>query len=257
LICIIGSDRQQVYAGEGELIEHRNALGSRIEIRQTQRVGAERRGRSLDLTEFLNAISPGWSARRVVRPVPVFDFSLDPPTMAVPTPEDHEVITELRLDLPADSLSWLKDVLEQGFETAEERNARHEARAEAMIQEQMAPAVQNAAQGIMTFQEALRQVASAPVLERMLSMEDRRRRYRSAVAAAFGLPEEIVYSDDDVRATLDISVTRSAEHDRIIAEARAEFPHDPLDYGRVYPGDNGTSRWTPPADPDEKIRSCP
>jgi hypothetical protein len=121
----------------------------------------------------------------------------------------------------------------------------------------MAPVMENAAQGIMSFQEALRQVSSPSVLDRMISAEDRRRRYRSLVAEAFGLPEEIVYSDDDVRATLDTAVSRSAEHERILEEARAEFPHDPLDYGRVYPGDQGTSHWTPPDDPDEKIRSCP
>lgn len=50
---------------------------------------------------------------------------------------------------------------------------------------------------------------------------------------------------------------RSAEHEEAITSARSEFPYDPLDYGRIYPGDTGTSRWTPPEDPDEKIRSCP
>lgn len=50
---------------------------------------------------------------------------------------------------------------------------------------------------------------------------------------------------------------RSAEHEEAITSARSEFPYDPLHYGRIYPGDVGTSRWTPPEDPDEKIRSCP
>lgn len=50
---------------------------------------------------------------------------------------------------------------------------------------------------------------------------------------------------------------RSAEHEEAITSARSEFPYDPLQYGRIYPGDTGTSRWTPPEDPDEKIRSCP
>jgi hypothetical protein len=52
-------------------------------------------------------------------------------------------------------------------------------------------------------------------------------------------------------------LARSAEHEEAITSARSEFPYDPLDYGRIYPGDTGTSRWTPPEDPDEKIRSCP
>lgn len=45
------------------------------------------------------------------------------------------------------------------------------------------------------------------------------------------------------------------EQDRLMEETRSEFPHDPLGYGRVHP--EGPSRWTPPEDPDEKVRSCP
>lgn len=44
-------------------------------------------------------------------------------------------------------------------------------------------------------------------------------------------------------------------NEQVIESARSEFPYDPLGYGRVYPA--GPSRWTPPDDPDEKIRSCP
>lgn len=45
------------------------------------------------------------------------------------------------------------------------------------------------------------------------------------------------------------------DQDRLMKETRSEFPHDPYQYGRYNP--EGPSRWTPPEDPDEKVRSCP
>ena len=43
--------------------------------------------------------------------------------------------------------------------------------------------------------------------------------------------------------------------EELIRSTRAEFPHDPYDYGRRHP--EGPSRWTPPEDPEEVIPSCP
>jgi hypothetical protein len=70
--------------------------------------------------------------------------------------------------------------------------------------------------------------------------------YRDRIAEAYDLPRELLGD-----------VAPVAEYDELISSTRAEFPHDPLEYGRVYPGDAGTSRWTPPEDPDEVIPSCP
>lgn len=45
------------------------------------------------------------------------------------------------------------------------------------------------------------------------------------------------------------------DQDRLMKETRSEFPYDPYQYGLYNP--EGPSRWTPPEDPDEKVRSCP
>ncbi len=69
--------------------------------------------------------------------------------------------------------------------------------------------------------------------------------------------DEVTDSGSTFHEALERIMARSIEHEAAITSARDAFPHDPYDYGRIYPGDTGTSRWTPPEDPDEKIRSCP
>jgi hypothetical protein len=248
MIRITGEGGELVYEGEGELVMDQGVLGRRVALRQEQRLGGEVRGRELDLTEFLQAVPPSWSVHRRSTPMPVFDFSLDPPSMSIGIPE---LVTELRVDFPAGSLGWLRRVLEEPMETPEERSARHEQRAERLRTQIMPldfgpvePAIQEA-------------VRSFDALRAALQTEGERRAHQALIARTMGIPQRTLYSEDELRDVLDMTVVRSAEHDRIIAETEAEFPHDPLGYGRVYPGDAGTSRWTPPADPNEKIRSCP
>ena len=79
----------------------------------------------------------------------------------------------------------------------------------------------------------------------------------SEVRASFGFDPSGPYEGTVCMDALRQIRERVTEHDEVIASTRAEFPHDPLGYGRIYPGNEGTSRWTPPDDPDEVIRSCP
>jgi hypothetical protein len=44
-------------------------------------------------------------------------------------------------------------------------------------------------------------------------------------------------------------------NEELIKSTRDEFPRDPYMYGRRHPP--GPSRWTPPADPEEKVARCP
>jgi hypothetical protein len=304
VIHILDQNGRTVYEGEGELVEYRSALGHQIEIRQEQRVGNESRGRRLDIVGFLNAISPDWSAHRVVRPVPVLDFNLDPPVMEVPIPQDGEVITELRLSCSADNLRWLADILNQSFETPEERRTVHEARRELYRSFDF---------GIMSGPEARRELGLEAILEVDRSQQNRidwaalRERVREAGDAMSGLSrvaqgcgflgqamqqaieaeaEEASFTAADARAAMDQvrenhralqscapedfrAYVREAygipagligpdpAHDELIESTLSEFPYDPYQYGRIRPGPEGTSRWTPPEDPEEKIRSCP
>lgn len=57
------------------------------------------------------------------------------------------------------------------------------------------------------------------------------------IAEAYGLPDEVL----GIR----------PEHDELIRSTRAEFPHDPLDYGRRCPV--GPMHWTPPAEGEEEV----
>lgn len=75
-------------------------------------------------------------------------------------------------------------------------------------------------------------------------------------------PEDVEILERFARSCMDAaeSFSRMAPgpvqaYDDLIASTRAEFPHDPYDYGRLHP--QGPSRWTPPEDPDEEVPSCP
>lgn len=85
---------------------------------------------------------------------------------------------------------------------------------------------------------------------RFLTQRSIREAYGFSEAELGLLPEGEGIRPPDWRAAFE-------RNEEAITSARSEFPYDPLAYGRIYPGDAGTSRWTPPEDPDEKIRSCP
>jgi len=270
-LIIRAAGGEVVYEGEGEIqLSSDYSFGEpdrpRIEIHRQERRGDEMRGMVLDITEFLRTLSP--------------DYSIQRNPLAVPVPQPLRGTTQLSLSLPAGSLGWLRQALAAPLDTPEERAERAQRREAAM----------------RLYQRQVQPVSQAHIAE------------------AFGLPGEVVFSQDDVnRATPQVGgygigrdhgldellgywrgraraalpaplmsfrealesfgrsaelaqqgiaslaeiQRRSAEHEEVIRSAEAELPYDPLGYGRIYPGDAGTSRWTPPEDPDEKIRSCP
>lgn len=296
LIRIVGQDSEVVYQGPGELIITHSAYASltddqtRIELHQEEVRGGEVRGRTLDLTEFLHAYGGPYTlnhrlAEQISPLVGLDPGAVDGIAMLVPS---TEVVVELWIDLPAVQLSWLKDILEQSFETPEERRVQEEARHEAYYRSVSRPDAIRACfgfgsapradvgwervrQNLLDVQRSMDRMSGAGLiaceaLQGVLrqaaeaeSEQDRRRLYEaepepdvhqytmgeylSRLSAAIDIPQELLGPDP--------------AHDELIESTRSEFPHDPLAYGQIYPGDIGTSHWTPPEDPDEKIRSCP
>lgn len=73
----------------------------------------------------------------------------------------------------------------------------------------------------------------------------------------YGLPEEVLGAPPrTILGNLStVPADRLEENERLIARTRAEFPSDPYEYGRVHP--EGPMHWTPPADNDGGVPSCP
>lgn len=243
-LIIQGRDNEVVYDGEGELRVEPGPAGSRfpgrVSIRQEGIRPTERRGREMDITGFMQLASGEYTVQYRVPP-PVFHW--DPETTVSSVPQDYVDTVVLRVDYPAGGLRWLGDVLRQPFETAEERRARHEEQERQRVAERERTLPSPVVEG---YAEALR----AEML--------RWRPTRDQIAEAFGFDLADLRVPADVPDFPDVLARiqdRQTEHEQVIASARAEFPHDPYDYGRIYP--HGPSHWTPPDDPDERIPSCP
>jgi hypothetical protein len=255
-----------VYEGEGELVLDPDPFApgrqGHLAIRQERRRDGEVLSRQLDITELMTQTGASYTSRVYFPPVSLsFDFSTDPPTAAILEPP--QAVTELRVEGEAPWLDWLRNVLEEPVETPEERQERNEqyaeARRRAMMDARMPLEEIRAQLGLPEhdlLQMAHRAVEADIERNRRVALgespdpgglrqglEAMAENLRRAVAEAYDLPESVLGPDP--------------AHDELIESARSEFPHDPYQYGRIYPGDSGASRWTPPEDPDEKIRSCP
>jgi hypothetical protein len=306
VIRILGQDGQTVYEGEGELIieQSDNQLDRhprRIALRQMETRPTESRGRELDLTGFLREVQAEYrfSPRSLDMRAAWMDEPVVPP-WAVPEPH---LVAELVIQRPADELSWLADILNQSFETSEERRAAAEARREqyrqsfgfgvlsgpevradlgilpgmnraeqnridwAALRERIREAgealsgLDRAARGCGFLGQAMQQAIEAEAEEASFTAANARAAmdqvrenhralqscapedFRAYVREAYGIPAGLIGPDP--------------AHDELIESTLSEFPHDPYQYGRIWPGPEGTSRWTPPEDPEEKIRSCP
>jgi hypothetical protein len=274
-LTIRGRDEQVVWEGEGELHldpgPRSAGLPARVILRQQEVRPTEVRSRELDLTAFLREVASHYTVRYLA---PDFPWSRDADPLALPEPPRPDRMV-LDLDYPAQGLGWLADVLNQPFETPEERRARNEEFESRMrrigqgslalgVLQSMAPDFQRLALA----QDRYRQAS-------LLSEEEIHRLYADMVRTPEDWRRALGFDSSDpppldpswIGAAGDFGDTfpdvleriqaRSAEHEEAITSARSAFPYDPLGYGRIYPGDAGTSRWTPPEDPDEKIRSCP
>lgn len=248
-LIIQGRDHEVVYDGEGELLMEPGPTGSRlpgrVSIHQEEIRPTEHRGRELDITEFLRMAPAEYTIQYRVPPPP--EFHWDPEVTVTVVPQDYQVDTVvLRIDYPTGGLRWLGDELRRSFETAEERQARHEEQERQRVAEWERMVPRRVVEG---YGAALR--AELDRLSQWLPTRDQ-------IAEAFGFTRAELGVPDGVPDFPDVLAriqARQAEHEQAIASARAEFPHDPYDYGRVYP--HGPSHWTPPDDPDERIPSCP
>lgn len=241
-------DGAVIYEGEGELVMGPDCSGSpsRVALRQEDRRGEYVRSRQIDLSSLLepSARAQYRAVHEPFSPTIGIDPSGDAWAFSIPAPVQN---WELRAEFPPGMGDWLRRALEAPLETPDECRAREEARHDAMVEE---------------WREAVR-LEPSPVS------------YRDLVCQAFGIDPSLVQSAEEAQIDLSTALGRMAEaterasqglgslaeafqrNEEAITSARAEFPHDPYDYGRIYPGNQGTSRWTPPEDPDEKIRSCP
>lgn len=254
MIRITRLDGELMYEGEGELVVSPgpdNGPPDMVAIRQEERRDGEVRARQLDISGLVLEPSARAEYRMVYGPTPPtvsFDPSGDAWVFSIPDPQPVRH-WELRADLPEGAFEYIRRALEEPLETPDERRAREEARAEAIRSAWLAPG---------PFEAELSPVS-----------------YRGLICQAFGVDPSLVQSAEEAQIDFSTFLAQMAEareraglglsslaeafqrNEEAITSARAEFPHDPLDYGRIYPGDRGTSRWTPPEDPNEKIRSCP
>jgi hypothetical protein len=230
-----------VYEGEGELIlgpgpdRPTNLLADGVAIRQEQRQeDGEIRVRQIDISGLLEGVRAEYRINYAPSTV-VWEQDRDP--LRIPDPPRVRLY-ELRAEFPMSMGAWLRSVLERSFETPQERRTREEAWSEALRSADGYGIVPRAEITFDDIRDGLR----------------RHRRPEPTMAEALAQVAESARRAGEGLSSLAEAFQRNEE---AITSTRAEFPHDPLQYGRIYPGDAGASRWTPPADPDEKIRSCP
>ena len=270
-------DESVIYEGAGELVlgsrpgYTTNLLADGVVIRQEERRGGEVRSRQIDLTELVREASAEYRVNYYAQPLTVgIDPSGDAWTFNIPVPDPVQLY-ELRAEFQPGVAEWLRGVLERSFETPEERNTRERARHEALRSANGYGIAPRAGITFDDIREGLRR-HRRPELN-LDEDEDRwgaaRSLYENQVRGV--IPADVAEMfdlDPETMARVAEAGRRAGEGIRSLTEAfqrneeaitstRAEFPHDPYNYGRIYPGDQGASRWTPPDDPNEKIRSCP
>lgn len=293
MIRISRMNGQLVWEGEGELVlgprpgQPTNLLADGVIIRQEERRDGEVRSRQLAITGLMQTTPAEYRISYASPPPTVsFDPSGDAWVLGLPEPPPVQLY-ELRAEFPPGMAEWLHRALEAPLETPEERRTRERALHEARLAAWRDPGVpvselmQSGAppRAGITFDDIRddlrRHRRPEPTMAELDRWAEENQREREEaedrwglaralyenqarlltpadVAEAFGLDPELVSGPAD-----EVLRRQRAEQDELITSTRAEFPHDPYDYGRIYPGDRGTSRWTPPADPNEKIRSCP
>lgn len=274
-------DGALVYEGEGELVlgprlgHPTNLLADGVAIRQEERRDGEVRSRQIDITSLVREVPAEYRVNYYAPPLPTvgWDPSGDAWEFNIPVPEPVQLY-ELRAEFQPGVAQGLRDALERSFETPEERNTRERAWHEARLAAWRNPrvSVNELMQGgavprdRITFDDIRddlrrRRQPEPTMWDLWQAHRDDQLRMRlydrpvtpADVAEMFDLDPELTGS----AASAEEMRRRREEQDELITSTRAEFPHDPYDYGRIYPGNQGTSRWTPPDDPNEKIRSCP
>jgi hypothetical protein len=292
---ILGEGGEVIYNGQGELRLRPDPLAQgtlgQISIYQEEVRLTEVRGRDIDITEFLRMLQVPYNVHYDAPEISLV-WDPDPNPLSVPVPSPPDQVT-LSIQYPAEALAWLGNTLRQSFEAEGERRARYESIRDWMRDIQpditrLREAMESLARLplLSGIQSALTQAAEAEnqqaqqraaggheicVRDYDAEQEVIRAHHGYGIAPrltpgdlqrlSFGFDPSLIDEAEDSGSSfhevLEIIPARSAEHETAITSARDAFPHDPLDYGRIYPGDVGTSRWTPPEDPDEKIRSCP
>jgi len=260
VIRITDMDGQLVWRGTGTVRIESSPLGPcRVEVTQrSARPDGALLSRALALPAEPGGGVHDWT---VEYDVPVPDvYSADCGEYEIPFPQVQECAWTLRMDAPEGLLRYLAEQLSQPVETPQEREERLAERARRNIWPDRYAALRD--QDSRLSGEAIRP-------DRYAALRDQASRLsgeaiRPELAEALELMGASARSAESIRASLGglmgvpPELTGSYErNEQAITSAREAFPYDPLDYGRVYPGNAGTSRWTPPADPDEKVRSCP
>jgi len=245
-----------IWSGPGRVrVTGRTGLPCHLAIEQTAQRGGQRIGRALDLGDLVDQYLVDWT---VEYDVP--QWTADPGDVTVEFPAFSERRWVLRIDAPRAVLDHIARRLAEPLLTDAERQLQREEndRQRRMWEDQVLHA--------FALPDAL--AHSADELGRVAASAERA---GGAVLSAASAISGFINRSADEQARRDRARTEGLvrpdgspdweaafrRNEGVIDSALEAFPYDPLQYGRIYPGNAGTSHWTPPDDPDEKIRSCP
>lgn len=278
-LTVYGRGREKVWEGEAEVYLTQNTAWDRTDVTIERRSGDYYQ--RIPLTQLFQYDLVSWQVSAPVarlRIEPDVSFDQDVPMVVA----EIETQWELMVELPAGCLDALKRLLDEEPMPPEERERRGELRHRAMRsldRDHIDQAFHAGALREGEYETLIRQslcmhgvTRPGDALREFIrnDMQDMRERMRRAgeafeqVRSALGsvsageLMQALGYEPDrtvieESGEAIDTAVHRSAEHDRIIEEARASFPADPWRYD--YPQSN-EMRWSPPPE-GEEVRSCP
>lgn len=244
-----------IWSGPGRVrVTGRTGLPCHLAIEQTAQRGGQCIGRALDLGDLVDQYLVDWT---VEYDVP--QWTADPGDVTVEFPAFSENRWILRIDAPRAVLDHIARQLAEPLLTDAERQLQREAHEQHRRWEEEVLRAYAISDSLISPAEALARLS--------VSAERAGIAVRSAASAVSGFIDRAA----DEQARRDRARTEGLvrpdgspdwgaafqRNEEAIDSALEAFPYDPLQYGRIYPGNAGTSRWTPPDDPDEKIRSCP
>ena len=283
---LYGRGRELVWEGEAEVYTTHNSAWSRDDLVIERHEGD--RHQRINFGTLVEPDMVSWTVSApVTRIVSVAATPEDPARLPdIVAAIEHEWTVDV--DLPAGALAFLGRALREPIRTRDEQDRLGEMRHRAhrtldpndISQAEVAGAIDadEAARLRLYYLAARPFGAPSPgefiripridmqtMRERMEAASEqlaevRRRMSEAVIPAAEALaalgrseagPDQVIVEESG--AVIDAAVSRSAEHDRIIEEARASFPADPHRYD--YPKSN-EMRWSPPPE-GEKVPSCP
>lgn len=253
-IRVTGQDDTVIFEGEGQIIFNDDPEMDHLPGQAVLRIREGNYHAQVDLSG-LRALEQFEMA--VDFEIPPLRFEPDPDPLVVPE-APRPVLTRLDLGIPPGMALAMREEIYRGHPDHQPRRSFYE---EVMGRRDRADL------GDLTMEETDRIISAGEdwrreweralmsrtpsarqqVIERVM---ERSMPHPYDVAEAY---EQGVLPLDRARQAMGYGETYEAR-ERLMAETRAEFPHDPYGYGRRCP--EGPMRWTPPDD-GEEVRPCP